>query len=153
MQLRESVIIELLQKYGITRTGLSELLGYGRATNPMLNWERSNSPSFRSKLVIFLRLNQVEVTPCLQKVFPELYGVGPAVLGIFQLAPLAIQEDDNVLPNNECIVCMESLSGDYRFSFIPCGHARVCHECLCKMQEKRCPECRATIEKLFKIYL
>jgi len=53
----------------------------------------------------------------------------------------------------ECSVCMDGIIDTV---FVPCMHMTVCRACAKKIfagKERRCPSCRATIQKLAKVFV
>lgn len=49
----------------------------------------------------------------------------------------------------ECDVCCEE--NKHPYAAIPCGHSRVCGDCLSKV--RKCPACRKEITDFLKLYI
>ena len=54
---------------------------------------------------------------------------------------------------DECTICFEPRNPTYLF--FPCGHATFCKDCALRLsenEEKRCPDCRATIQGTCRVF-
>lgn len=67
------------------------------------------------------------------------------------LRKLSAQQPGNAraIARADCCIC---LSKSVEMAFIPCGHACVCYGCAEKMNDTRCPQCRA-VARPFKIFV
>ena len=76
MKDREALVQEVMEAEQLTRAGLCRALGCaGTATNPLLEWERGNTPQFRKKFWKYLASfpsSDREQLPSLAFVFPNL---------------------------------------------------------------------------------
>jgi hypothetical protein len=54
---------------------------------------------------------------------------------------------------NECTVCFDKITELY--AIIPCGHASICHNCICtiKKNNNKCCVCRKNIDSTLRIYV
>jgi Na+-transporting NADH:ubiquinone oxidoreductase subunit NqrC len=53
--------------------------------------------------------------------------------------------------NDECSICMLDIK--HKIAMVPCGHTRICEECIGKLDRKNCPFCESKIDNYIKIYL
>jgi hypothetical protein len=173
---RVDAIKVILTILGVSRVGLCITLGYSDSESPcpLLKWEYFGpygEEIFHQRLVQLLRERNILATPILRHVFPEVFpqarppvnqapavnpappaNPAPAHVGVFRLVPLAADDAPSAV-TNECIICLEPLSANNRYAFIPCGHSRTCYECLSTMQKRCCHECRQPVTGLLKLYL
>jgi serine/threonine protein kinase len=68
--------------------------------------------------------------------------------------PIETKNVEDTMLNKYCVVCMERIVS--RVS-LPCGHVSLCDACgsnsNLRLMKYKCPECRATIKQIAKIYL
>lgn len=68
------------------------------------------------------------------------------------LARTPTPEPEVVCPkdNDECVVCMDNPKS---MVIVPCGHKCLCANCVAQVQQQRvCPVCRGTIEKIVRVF-
>ena len=61
------------------------------------------------------------------------------------------QTENNV--KDECTICCEPRHPTYLL--FPCGHATFCKDCALRLsenEEKRCPDCRTTIQGTCRVF-
>jgi len=52
----------------------------------------------------------------------------------------------------ECGVCFDSLPASEVPVLVPCGHRRVCRDCVARMADKRCPTCRQPFTQAVSVF-
>ena len=62
-------------------------------------------------------------------------------------------EETRYPSTKSCVVCLEE---DVNHVIIPCGHICLCQKCaksnVLRKMNKRCPECRGKMEKVYRVY-
>lgn len=60
------------------------------------------------------------------------------------------KNDEQYNEKTDCVVCMEKI--DKKVALVPCGHAKLCRQCISKLVDRECPLCKKSFISTMDIY-